>query len=226
MCDYKAFQPPVSQRVREDIEWSIAYSYNALDRKNPRILLIGDSICHQYHDKVRLLLADCANISYWASSKCVTDPDYFRELCFHLDAYPHQMVCFNNGAHSLTTDPAQWQEAYGAVVSYLQARLPEAKLSLTLCTALNDTEKNETLCRLNAIATRIGQERNLPLIDLYTPTQAMDKDREMSDLFHYKDPAKAVQAQIVAAHIARQLKLTAGNLHQNSTLTGPDGQIH
>lgn len=225
MCDYKAFQPCRSERVRENIEWSIAYSYNALDRANPRILLIGDSICHQYHDKVRLLLADRANISYWASSKCVTDPDYFRELSFHLDAYPYQMVCFNNGAHSLTTDPKAWQEAYEAALSFLQARLPGAKLSLTLCTALNDPEKNEKLCRLNGIAAQIGQERGLPLIDLYTPTQAMDKEKEMSDLFHYKDPAKAVQAEIVARHICRKLGLTAGTMRQNGTLTGPDGQI-
>lgn len=225
MCDYKDFQPKTSERVRENIEWSIAYTYNALDRENPRVLLIGDSICHQYHDKVRLLLANKANISYWASSKCVTDPDYFRELCFHLDAYPYQMVCFNNGAHSLTTDLNSWQKAYGAVIAYLQARLPEAKLSLTLCTALNDLEKNEILGRLNGFITQFGQEHGLPLIDLYTPTQSMDKDKEMSDLFHYKDPAKAVQAQIVAEHIARRLQLSSGSLTQNSTLTGPDGQV-
>jgi len=226
MCDYKAFQPPVSQRVREDIEWSIAYSYNALDRENPRILLIGDSICYQYHEILRDLLADRANISCWASSKCVTDPDYFRELSFHLDAYPYQMVCFNNGAHSLTTDPAQWQEAYGAVVSYLQSRLPAAKLSLTLCTALNDTEKNETLCRLNAIATQIGQAKGLPLIDLYALTEKMDKSTAMRDLFHYNAPARTAQAELVAAHIRRELGLQAGALQQHGTLTGPDGQIH
>ena len=225
MCDYEDFQPRQSERVRENIEWSIAYSYNALDRENPRILLIGDSICHQYHDQVRLLLADCANISYWASSKCVTDPDYFRELSFHLDAYPYQMICFNNGAHSLTTRPEAWQEAYEAVVSFLQARLPGAKLSLTLCTALNDPARNEKLCRLNSIAAQIGQARGLPLIDLYTPTQAMDKDSAMLDVFHYKDPAKTVQAEIVVRHICRELDLIAGSLRQNSTLTGPDGQI-
>lgn len=225
MCDYKDYQPRNSQRVRENVEWTMTYSYNALDRESPRVLLIGDSICHQYHVKVRLLLADRANITCWATSKCVTDPDYFRELDFHLNAYPYQMVCFNNGAHSLTTDPAQWQEAYEAVVSFLQARLPDAKLSLTLCTALNNPEKNETLCRLNEIATQIGQERGLPLIDLYTPTQAMDKSIEMSDLFHYKDPAKTVQAEIVAKHICDQMDLSAGSLRQNGTLTGPDGKI-
>ena len=225
MCDYKAFQPGASGRVREDIEWSIAYSYNALDRENPRILLIGDSICHQYHDKVRALLANCANISYWASSKCVTDPDYFRELAFHLDSYAYQMICFNNGAHSLTTGQVAWQEAYTGVVDFLQARHPAAKLSLTLCTALNHREKNEKLCRLNAFATQLAQARGLPCIDLYTPTQAMDKDTAMTDLFHYTDPAKAVQAEIVAGHICRELNLTAGKLRQNSTLTGPDGQV-
>lgn len=225
MCDYKSFQPASSQRVRENIEWSIAYVYNARDKAAPRVLLIGDSICHQYHDQVRNLLADKANISYWASSKCVTDPDYFRELAFHLDAYPCQMVCFNNGLHSLTTDPESWQEAYEAVVSYLQARLPEAKLSLTLCTAINNPEKEERVSRLNAIITQISQARQLPLIDLYTLTLAMDKAEAMSDQYHYKAPAKEAQAQLVAQHIVDRLQLSAGALNQNSTPTGPDGRV-
>ena len=90
MEDYRQFQPKGLQRTRENIEWTIAYSYNARDCENPRVLLIGDSICHQYHGEVRKNLADCVNISYWASSKCVTDPDYFRELDFVIDG---EIIC-------------------------------------------------------------------------------------------------------------------------------------
>ena len=84
--NYRDYQPKKTSRVREDIEWSVNYSYNTLDTKNPRVMLIGDSICNAYHYAVRDRLADKANVSYWASSKCVTDPDYFRELEFMLDA--------------------------------------------------------------------------------------------------------------------------------------------
>ena len=105
---WRAFAPATTTRQREGIEWSTNYAYNATDTTLPRVLLIGDSICNANQDRVRWLLAGKVNVSYWASSKCVTDPDYFRELDFLLEARPYDMVTFNNGLHSLHTDRAEW----------------------------------------------------------------------------------------------------------------------
>lgn len=51
--NYRDFQPRATTRVRESIEWSTTYSYNATDTINPRVLLIGDSICNGYQSAVR-----------------------------------------------------------------------------------------------------------------------------------------------------------------------------
>ena len=111
MVKWQDFAPASTSREREEIEWSITYSYNATQNGRPRVLLIGDSICNGYNGKVRELLHGDVNVSFWASSKCVTDPDYFRELDFMLDAYPYDAVCFNNGLHSISTDRAEWDAA-------------------------------------------------------------------------------------------------------------------
>jgi len=224
MCDYKDFQPKESHRQRENIEWTRYYSYNTPDRESPRILLIGDSICNNYHGSVRNLLADCANISYWASSRCVTDPDYFRELDFYLDAAPYQMICFNNGLHCLTTDRAEWQEAYEAAIRFIRAKLPQTRLSLVLCTAMGD-RRNEIVQEINALTAQIAEKYQLPLVDLYTPTQAMDKATCMSDAFHYTLPAIEVQAKVLASHIRGVLALDSGDIHQAGTETGPEGKV-
>ena len=128
--DYRDYQPKKTSRVREDIEWSINYSYNTLDTKNPRVMLIGDSICNAYHYAVRDRLADKANVSYWASSKCVTDPDYFRELEFMLDAREYALITFNNGLHSLSTDMTEWEEAYRSAVRFILDKLRRQRSAL------------------------------------------------------------------------------------------------
>ena len=40
---YFDYQPTSTSRVRENVEWSITYTYNARDTENPRVLLIGDN---------------------------------------------------------------------------------------------------------------------------------------------------------------------------------------
>ena len=80
MVNYRDYMPRSTSRMRENIEWSITYTYNSNDTAHPRVLLIGDSICNGYQTKVREKLADTANVTFWASSKCVTDPQYFREV--------------------------------------------------------------------------------------------------------------------------------------------------
>lgn len=222
--NYRDFQPEKTSRVREAIEWSITYSFNATDAKTPRVLLIGDSICNGYQGKVREKLADRANVTFWASSKCVTDPDYFRELEFILDSGRFDFISFNNGLHSLVTDIAEWDAAYSSAVRFIRAKKPEAKLLLTLSTSLNDPAKTSRSKALNEIVKRVAAENKLEIIDLFTPTDSLDKDAEMSDVYHFKAPAIDTQAAIIAETVDRVLGLSHGGNVQRSTETGASGR--
>ena len=223
MCSYKNFQPESTSRKRENIEWTITYHYNATDSVNPRVLLIGDSISHQYHVKVRNRLATCANISNWASSKCVTDPDYFRELEFYLDTCDCQMICFNNGAHSIASDLAEYAYAYERTVAMIRAKLPEVKLSLVLTTPQNPDDPK--IAELNAVALRVAQRYDLAVVDLYSAMRELDAADSFTDKFHFKSSAIDLQADIVAEHVRKALELTDGDLEQLGTKTGPAGAV-
>ena len=197
---WKAFAPAVSSRQRETIEWSVSYAYNAADTGLPRVLLIGDSICNAYQNRVRGLLEDRVDVSFWASSKCVTDPDYFRELDFLLDARPYDLITFNNGLHSLTTVRAEWDAAYEAAVSFLRAKLPGTKLSLVLSTPLKDENLTAVSASLNETVKKIAKEKDLPVLDLFTPMDALDRDRYWTDTFHFQPDAVEMQAETIASH--------------------------
>lgn len=194
------FAPVSSSRQREQIEWSIGYAYNATETDKPRVLLIGDSICKGYESRVRDLLNGKVNVSFWASSKCVTDPDYLRELDFMLDARPYDMITFNNGLHSLFTDREEWNAAYASAVSFIQAKLPDTKLSLVLSTPLTEEKLTKTVVSLNETVRNIAADMNLPVLDLFSPMDALDRDRYWTDTFHYQPEAVDMQAELIASH--------------------------
>ena len=204
---WQDYAPASTSRVREGIEWSITYSYNATEKGKPRVLLIGDSICNGYNGRVRDMLAGRVNVSFWASSKCVTDPDYFRELDFMLDAYPYDAVCFNNGLHSLSTDRAEWDAAYAAAADFIRAKLPETKLSLTLSTPLKDAKLTAVSASLNETVLRLAEEKNLPVIDLFAAMDGLDREEYWSDTYHFRAPAIDMQAKVISDHVLAQLGL-------------------
>ncbi len=203
--NWQNFAPKQTSRVREDTEWSIAYTFKALDESLPRVLLIGDSICNGYSDSVRTKLDGKVNVSFWASSKCVTDPDYFRELDFMLGAYKFDAVCFNNGLHSLGTNRAEWDAAYSSAVSFIMAMLPETKLSLTLSTPLNDVTLTSISASLNETVREVAKQNNLSVIDLFSAMDVLDREEYWSDTFHFKFPAINIQSDIISTHVLKIL---------------------
>lgn len=195
--DFMKYMPENTSRIREDIEWSIHYAYNATDKISPRVLLIGDSICNGYQSFVREKLEGRMNVSFWASSKCVTDPDYFRELEFYLDYLPYTNICFNNGLHSLTTVRTEWESAYVKAIEFIRFKCSDAKLSLTLCTPLKDTALTAISAELNAFA----KKQSLPVIDLFTLMDELDRNTYWTDTYHFTNEAREIQAETIAAHL-------------------------
>ena len=204
---WRDFAPASTTRRREGIEWSITYAYDAVTEGRPRVLLIGDSICNGYQGRVRDLLAGRVCVSFWASSKCVTDPDYFRELEFMLEAYRYDAVTFNNGLHSLTTDRAEWDAAYGAAVSFIRAKLPEAKLSLVTSTPLKDPALTAVSASLNETVKGLAEREGLPLLDLFALMDGLDRETFWSDTYHFKMPAVDMQARALSDHVLSVLGL-------------------
>lgn len=196
-----------SSRQREDIEWSVSYSYNVSSNILPRVLLIGDSICNGYQNRVREMLDGRATLSFWASSKCVTDPDYLRELDFILDYMPYSLICFNNGLHSLYTDREEWITAYSSVLSFITQKLPNTLLSLTLNTPLKTAELTKISSELNCIVREEAKRLCLPIIDLFSPMDHLDRDQFWSDTYHFRPDAIQIQAEIIYSHVSERLKL-------------------
>lgn len=222
--DYKDYQLAKTSRQHEAIEWAIYYHYNTADTVNPRLFLIGDSICNGYQGAVRNELANDANVSFWAGSKCVTDPDYLRELDFHLDSYRYDLISFNNGLHSLQSDPAEYGEAFGKVIRFIRMKCPAAKLVITTSTPCASAEKTAAVCVLNRTAKRIAAENGLEVLDLFAHMDPLDRQENWRDECHYHADAIQLQGRIIADFFRERFS-GSGNVIQQGTEFGPDGVI-
>lgn len=193
-----------AERQREGTEWSITYWFNANENKLPRILLIGDSICNGYQSFVKKELEGVAYTSFYATSKCVTDRSYIKELTYILDEYDYSVIHFNNGLHSLGTDRAEWEAALRNVVQVLREKGKGATLIFATSTPLKVPEMTEKAKELNRIAERVMAEEKIPIDDLFALMDPQDRSL-WSDTFHYHEAGRKMQAKQVADCIRKLL---------------------
>lgn len=195
---YKQFQPAESNRQPEEIEWTITYSMNCRDTSLPRLLLIGDSIVYNYQKPVQDSLSDKMNVTFWSTSKCVTDPDYFRELNLILNPRPYDVISFNNGLHSFDTDLEPWKAAYRAAVKFIRAKCPDAKILITLATPVSESWKTDKVKEMNDFAQSVAREENLTVVDLFEPMTKFAPEDCWNDGIHFKDDPILIQREIVS----------------------------
>lgn len=193
-----------AERQREGTEWSITYWFNANQTALPRILLIGDSICNGYQSLAREELAGVAYTSFYATSKCVTDRSYLKELTHVLEEYEYAVIHFNNGLHSLTTERAAWEAALRQVVRTLQEKGRGARLVWASSTPLRDPALTAHAVELNAIAARLMAEHGIPTDDLFALMEPQDRAL-WSDTYHYHEAGRRLQAKQVADWVRRLL---------------------
>lgn len=223
--NYRDYMLKQSSREVENIEWSISYSYNAKDSESKRVLLVGDSICNGYQPFVREILGSYLNITYWVSSKCVTDPRYLRELNFYIDAHKYDLILFNNGCHSLDTVPDEREIAYKKTIEFILKKCSEAHLGLVLCAPLRLIENDERIQEFNQFTRGIAIDKGLPIIDLYTPLQSLDRNVAMADGYHWREDIRKHQAEIISDFIMKTLSLNECNVEQLASILGPSGEI-
>jgi len=202
---------PVSENLRghENTEWTRAYAYGLTDssRNLPRVLLVGDSIVCGYEGCVRRELRGKMNVSYLATSYCVTSPGYMKLLAFQLEEAKYDVVHFNNGLHSLGTPTEDWTKGFRAALELIRAKQPHAKIVWATSTPLKDPEKTAKSRELNAAGAKIVAEMGgIATDDLFSAMDPLDRQKDWRDTYHFKSHVIAQQAKLVSAACLKALQ--------------------
>ena len=199
--------------IREPTEWVQMDVPAATHTNLPRVLLVGDSIVAQYFGVVVERLKGKAYCAKLATSACVADPLFLKQLEAMFVGYEYAVIHFNNGLHGFGYTEAEYEAGYRKALALIQEKAPRAKLVLALTTpirAADDSSKlNPRVVERNAIATKLATSVNAAINDLYSIS---DGHPELyRDSYHYNKEAIALQATQVAERLAAVLLDVAAN---------------
>lgn len=190
--------------VLEEYEWTDFWWDNRdIDAKT--VLLIGDSqtrgmrpyfsqICPQ-------LKADM-----FATSKCVDNHDYMRELKYVLEGYKYDCVFFSHGLHGWHLDIDDYEKKSTEMLDLLAHTGAEIIIESCLPVALPgdkyilDAERNDIVNERNRVLKKLAEERGLAYIDLYGTVIDMADIRDR-DGMHYNEKGYRLLAQKLAERV-------------------------
>ena len=198
---------------RESIEWCDLWIAHANETNLPRVLLIGDSITRAYYPAVEKNLAGKAYVGRLATSAFVSDPILLKEIAMVLDAYPFDVIHFNNGMHGWGHSETEYRQAFPKFLAVIKAHAPHARLIWANTTTLKESPKlppanqteasDERIAARNAIALEFIRPAGIEVDDLYSLTRGHPDYH--SDNVHFNKQAIALQAKQVAAQIEKLL---------------------
>ncbi len=159
---------------RERIEWCDIWVEAADESPLSRALLIGDSITRSYYPHVARHLAGRFSCARIASSKCVTDPVFVKELELVLGEYEFSIIHFNNGLHGWDYDEGAYASGLSQALDYLGEHTRTGRLiwgSTTPVWRKGDQEaldpKTERVRARNQIAAELAADRLVQTNDLF-----------------------------------------------------------
>lgn len=159
---------------REQIEWRDIWVTGANDDSLPRLLMVGDSIARSYFPHVEAELKGQFLCARLATSTCVCDRVFEKELALLMDDYRFAVIHFNNGLHGWDYDEASYAEGLCRVIDFIAQHSPESRLILAGTTPVRKASdlaafdpKTDRVRERNRMARDIAAKRNLPINDLF-----------------------------------------------------------
>jgi len=185
-----------------------SWDYVKDDPKLPRVLVIGDSISRGYTLPLRHALNGKVNL-HRAPENCGPTSNGLKKLDIWLGDPSNRwdVITFNFGIHDRKTPDAVYVKNLKAIVTKLQAS--GAQLIWVNTTpvpkgANEHVEGNSE--RVNALASSIMTELNIPIVDLYSKVKEVPSEHTIPNNCHFRDGGYEILGSAVAAQILSVLK--------------------
>ncbi len=157
----------------ESIEWDRVWVKNARDKNTSRLVMIGDSITLGIMETLNDHIRWQYPADSYTSSKALDNPHYIPTIRLYLSQEPRRTaIVFNNGLHGWhLKDDTEYAEHYEKTVAFLRKEFSDTPLFLSLCTHLQNEERNNRVLVRNQVIRAVAEKYDLPVIDLYSVTK-------------------------------------------------------
>ena len=196
--------------MKEQFEWIHSWCDETIRNDLPRVLLVGDSITHNYQEKVRQLLKGVCYVDYISTSYAIDTKMYNQLVYTFMTDSRYALIHFNHGLHGIHLSKKSYKSRMNKLLSKMDK---DVKLILATSTVVYK-EGNKRLDgawmkrvrERNAAVQEIAEEKGCSVDDLYTVSVSIPKEYRSVDGTHYLQDGYAMLAEAVAECIRKELK--------------------
>lgn len=196
--------------MKEQFEWIHSWCDETIRNDLPRVLLVGDSITHNYQEKVRQLLKGVCYVDYISTSYAIDTKMYNQLVYTFMTDSRYALIHFNHGLHGIHLSKKSYKSRMNKLLSKMDK---DVKLILATSTVVYK-EGNKRLDgawmkrvrERNAAVQEIAEEKGCSVDDLYTVSVSIPKEYRYVDGTHYLQGGYAMLAEAVAECIRKELK--------------------
>ena len=194
---------------KEQFEWIHSWQDENFNKDLPRILLIGDSITHNYQNKVREKLKGIAYVDYVATSYGI-DSAIYKNLVLNFANYnKYDLIHFNFGLHAKHLSKLEYKKRVKHVVQKLQEICPVIIAKSTVVYCFNNIELDKSWMKRvnerNIAVEEIANELNIEIDDLFDVSCSVPKEFRYEDGTHYLTAGYEVLANQVVNIIIKKI---------------------
>lgn len=196
--------------MKEQFEWIHSWCDEAGKKDLPRVVLVGDSITHNYQEKVRELLRGVCYVDYVATSYAI-DVKIYNDLVYDfMTDSDYTLIHFNHGLHGIHLP----KRSYKSKLAKLLAKVDDNVKILLATSTVVYKEGNKRLDGVwmkrvkerNAAVCELASEKGYAIDDLYSVSVSIPKEYRYEDGTHYLEKGYAMLAEKVAECIRTELK--------------------
>ncbi len=196
--------------MKEQFEWIHSWCDETIRNDLPRVLIVGDSITHNYQEKVRQLLKGVCYVDYISTSYAIDTKMYNQLVYTFMTDSRYALIHFNHGLHGIHLSKKSYKSRMNKLLSKMDK---DVKLILATSTVVYK-EGNKRLDgawmkrvrERNAAVQEIAEEKGCSVDDLYTVSVSIPKEYRYVDGTHYLQDGYAMLAEAVAECIRKELK--------------------
>ena len=194
---------------KERFEWIHSWCDEAESSDLPRVLLIGDSICYSYQEKVREKLRGVAYVDYIATSYSVDSKIYNTLIENFAKNSEYDLIHFHHGTHgfhmSITTYTSKMDKLLQKLMKNSKVVLCEStKVNLEGNKRPNTAWMKKVYARNEAISS-LSEKYGLKVDPLFALSDSIHVSHRNEDGWHYLESGAEILAEQVANVIKENL---------------------
>lgn len=193
---------------KERFEWVHSWCDETLNSDLPRVLLVGDSITHNYQEKVRECLRGICYVDYISTSYAIDTKMYNHVVYNFMTDSKYALIHFNHGLHGKHLSKRSYKSKVEKLLNKVNIKIILATSTVVFQEGNKQLDSSwmKRVEERNEAVYEIAKEKGYEVDDLYSVSVGIPTEMRYQDGTHYLSDGYEIFANVVAKSIKNNLK--------------------